>query len=69
MKVYLVKTIYRNIYGEICSTYLSKEYRTIGIAKRYMDPRKEQVLVERDIRFINHTKKVFHDTELEETQQ
>ena len=47
MKKYVIKTVTRNIFGDVCNTRLSKEYQSLAIAKRYLTQGLEQTIIER----------------------
>lgn len=61
MKRYIIKTVARNIYGEIYSTQYSKEYKSLPIAQRYLNENLEQTIIERTIWFDKNYKKHYSD--------
>ena len=64
MKKYLIKTIFRDIYGKVYHSYVSKEYQSLAIAKRYLRPLQEQIIIERTIWFDKNYRKHYKDVEL-----
>lgn len=63
-KTYIIKTTYRNIFGEISQIRHSKEYKSLAIARRYMKEKLEQTIIERTSWVDRNYKRHFRDVEL-----